>query len=240
MRIESAVSLIVAVILLPSASLAQRTADGTSDLPEIETVGSGEKRVPPDRATVMLSIETKMASAATAASANARVVAAVRDTLRKLGLDSATTTAGYHVGPHFEPMERERPRQQGYVARTTVRVALTRIDQVGTVIDAGLAKQATGVEGVYFEASTAEDARRAAMGDAALAARRDAESLARALGGSLGPLLSVSTASGMDPRRMNVMMSAGYARMARTEITPTELVIAAGVVTRWRFMPGGR
>ena len=239
MRMLPAVSLLLALLLVPRIGVAQAGAERGGDVPDIETVGSGERRVPPDRASVMLLVESKAGGAAIAAAANAKTVAAVRDTLRKLGLDSASSTAHYNVGPDFEPGDREGPRRIGYAARTVVRVDLTRLDQVGRVIDAGLAKGATGVEGVHFEASTAEDARRAALADAAQAARKDAEALARSLGGGLGPLLSASTAGGMDPRRMNVMMRMSYAGRG-TEVTPTELVITAGVVTRWRFVPGGR
>ena len=246
MRRHAALALLVSLsVLLPPTAAAQVAgAPATPDaLPDIETVGSGERRVAPDRATVTLYVESKAPTAARAATDNARAVAAVMDTLRRLGLDSAATSASYNVGPDFEPPRPadrgEGPRRVGYAARTAIRVQLARIDLVGRVIDAGLARGATGVEGVWFEASTAEEARRAALADAALAARRDAEALARALGGSLGPLLGVSTAGGFDPRRMNVMMraQAGFGGSA-TEVTPSEIVVAAGVVTRWRFVPG--
>ena len=245
MRTFMTATLLIAGLSVPRTVTAQATSAAEA-LPEVETVGSGERRVAPDRATVTLFIESKAASAATAATNNARAVAAVRDTLRKLGLDSGASTASYNVGPDFEAQRTAAPpRRIGYAARTSVRVSLRQIDLVGRVIDAGLGAGATGVEGVYFEASTAEEGRRAAMADAALAARRDAEAVARALGGSIGPLLSVSTAGGMDPRRLNVSlraaggMAGGYGATS-SEITPNEIVITAGVVTRWRFVPSAR
>lgn len=245
--IRSASMALVALFMFAAQPVSGQTVamGGADVMPHIETVGSGERRVAPDRATVMLLVESRAPGAAGAAAANARAVTAVRDTLRQLGLDSATTTASYSVHPAFDPprpTDRGEPRQAGYAARTVVRVVLRRLDLVGRVIDAGLSRGATGVEGVFFEASSAEDARRAALADAAEVARRDAEALARALGGNIGPLLSVSTASSMDPRRMNVQfrMQAGGMGMAGTEVTPNEIVIAAGVVTRWRFVPGAR
>jgi hypothetical protein len=164
-------------------------------------------------------------------------VQAVRDTLRQLGLNA--TTATYNVRPDFDtrPLARdERPRQLTYTASTMIRGQLSRIDQVGRAIDAGLARGATGVQGVLFESSQTEEARRAALADAAAAARRDAEALARALGGTLGPLVSASTASGNDPRRPNVMLRAMTGGEFQSEVTPTEIVITAGVITRWRFV----
>jgi uncharacterized protein YggE len=237
---------LLALLALPGAALrAQATPPSADGPPEVETVGFGERRVAPDRAVVMLFVESRAASAAAAAAANARAVAAVRDTLRRLGLDSAATTAGYNVGPDYEPPRpsprAEGPQRRGYVARTTVRVQLSQLDQVGRAIDAGLARGGSGVEGVFFEASTAEEVRRAALAEAAAAARRDAEALARALGGTLGPLVSVSTSGGggMDPRRMIQMRGGGVgAALQSTAIVPNELVVTAAVVTRWRFLPG--
>jgi uncharacterized protein len=231
---------LVTVMPLPGQAVSDSRGGERDRVPDIETVGTAERRVAPDRATVFLAVESKASSAAVAASANARAVQSVLDTLRRTGLDSTVTTASYNVGPNYEPMPREAPQRVGYVARTVLRVKLTRLDQVGRVIDAGLAKGATGVQNVWFESSTAEELRRGALADAALAARRDAEALARALGGSLGPLLSTSTAGANDPRRINVAYgSAGGEVAMRTmsQITPSEIVIAAAVITRWQFVP---
>jgi uncharacterized protein YggE len=206
-------------------------------VPDVETVGTAVRRIAPDRATVHLTVQSKAATAGAAATLNTRAVQAVLDTLRRAALDSALATASYHVGPNYErPISREEPTRSGYLATTVLRVRLSRLDQVGRVIDAALARGATGVESMWFESSTAEEARREALADAAAAARRDAEALARSLGGSLGPLLSVTTAPSNDPRRINVSM--GEVGMVRgTQITPTEIVISAGVVTRWQFIP---
>jgi uncharacterized protein YggE len=241
---------LVAGIAIASASLASpRRLDAQSSTsvtapdpgPDIETVGTGERRIPPDRASVNLLVESKAPEASAAAAANAQTVQAVRDALRRLGLDSAVTTASYNVGPDYEPprpMSGEPPRRTGYVARTLMRVQLTRIDQVGRVIDAGLASGATGVQGAFFEASSAPTVRREALASAAAAARQDAEALARALGGTLGPLLSASTSS--DPRRpipITAMRMAVPQMAYPTEIAPNEIVVTAVVVTRWRFVP---
>ena len=233
----------IAFALLLACGASARAQERADTSPDVETVGMGERRVVPDRATVMLFVESKHSAAATAASINARAVTAVRDTLARLGLENAVTTSSYNVGPDYEiPRPSDTgPRRAGYAARTVLRVKLTQLDLVGRVIDASLARGATGVEGVIFEASTAEEARREAMADAAAAARRDAEALARALGGTLGPLMSATTAPNNDPRRMNVQMRgvAGGA-MNGTQVTPIEILVTAGVVTRWRFVAGAR
>lgn len=211
--------------------------------PEIETVGVGERRVAPDRANVMLFIETKAPTASRAASLNAQAVQAVRDTLKAMGLDSAATTASYNVGPNWEPSPGGRePQRVGYAARTSIRVELRRLEAVGRVIDAALARGATGVENVWFESSRTEALRREALADAAVAAKRDAEALAASLGGALGAMRSASTVGAQDPRRVNVAMAmgeiaGGRAMLSSTQVAPNEIVIRAAVQGRWEFVP---
>jgi uncharacterized protein YggE len=226
-------------VLVARSAGAQATAIAVTDAePNIQTVGTGERRIPPDRASVHLLIESKAPEASTAATSNARAVQTVRDSLRRLGLDSAVTTASYNVGPNYEalPADRGAPRLVGYVARTMLRVRLTRIDQVGRVIDAGLAAGAAGVQGVLFEASSAQAARRDALALAAAAARQDAEVLARSLGRSLGPLISSSTGNVAGGSVMRYPVSASSADFS-TQIAPNEIVVNAVVTTKWKFIP---
>ena len=233
-----AISLVALIAVSPLS--AQTSPAG--EPPFIETVGTGQGRVAPDRANVHLIVESRATTAAVAANQNARAVASVIDTLRKAGIDSAATTASYHVGMNYEPVPveaRGEPRQRGYLARTVLRVRPRRIEDVGRAIDVGLSKGGTGVEQVYFESSRAEEERRAALAEAATAARREAEVLARALGGSLGRLLSVTTAGATDPRRLNLSygsIAGGEVRLRSTAISPNDIVIATAVVTRWQFV----
>lgn len=236
-------ALAVTIFLVGSSLPASAQSVDAPAIPYIETVGTGERRVVPDRATIHIVVTTKAASAASAAATNSQRVQSVRDTLKKLGLDSVVTTASYNVGPDYEtPISRDDPRPRGYAARTVIRIRIVKLDQIGRVMDASLTKGATGIEGVQFESSSADEARRASLADASVAARRDAEALATALSGSVGPLLSVTTAGGNDPRRMNVMMEMAAGGRARggTQIRPDEIVIMSGVVIRWEFVAGHR
>ena len=231
------------MLLLPARSAqAQERPAAADQPPSIETIGTGERRVAPDRASVHVLVESRAPRAAAAASANARAVQVVRDSLRQSGLDSAVTTASYSVGIHYEPprsTDRVGPQQHGFAARTVLRIRLTRIDQVGRAIDASLAGGASAVQDVAFETSLQQATQKEALALAAVAAREEAEVLARALGGTLGPLISTSSTGGWGgvprlPVRMDVPAPPGYA----TQIAPSDIVVNAVVLTRWRFVPG--
>src|SRR5205085_8964292 len=119
---------------------------------------------------------------------------------------------------------------------TAIRVRLSRMDLVGRVIDAGLAKGGTGVD-IGFEASTVEAIRRDAIGDAAAKARLDAEALAKALGGSLGPLLGTSTTGYLQPMQLSNIVTDQRRSTSMGEVVPNDIVIRAQVMTRWQFVP---
>src|SRR3954465_2816099 len=94
----------VALLCVARVGSAQERPISPDPRPDVETVGTGERRIVPDKATVLLIVQSK---ASTAAAENARAALAVRDTLRQLGLNVSTGT--YNVGPDYEP--RPVPRE---------------------------------------------------------------------------------------------------------------------------------
>jgi hypothetical protein len=221
----------------PSASAA--TAE-----PRVEAAGQGESRVPPDRATVTLQVVNKGASAARVAATNARVQQQVLDTLRAMGFSGPlVSTVSYNVSPNEEELPNGRgSRQVGYVARNAVRVQLRQLDRVGAVIDAALARGATGVEDVEFAASNTDSAEAAALAQAAQRARVNADAIARSLGGRLGALIEVASPQRggggeymLASMRVYAPRAGGFALSSDTPISPTDIVVQAAVVGRWRF-----
>src|SRR6476661_2830497 len=73
-----------------------QVAGGPSITASLVTSGTGEAKVTPDRAAVMVNVQTRGATAAAAASDNARRTTAVLEALGKLGLPKAQlSTEGY-------------------------------------------------------------------------------------------------------------------------------------------------
>jgi uncharacterized protein YggE len=228
--------LAVAMLPLSRVVTAQEiTRSSPSAPPYIEAIGRGQAQVAPDRATITFVVETKGAAAATVAAQNARIQDRVLDTLRALGYTGdRVSTRNYHVGPNYEMTARER-RQVGHVARNAMTVRITRLADIGALIDAALARGATQVEGVAFESSRGDSARHAALADAAAKARADAEAVARAMGGSLGALLDATTSGDVSAMaRLRRIEAAGD---AFTPITPGALQVHATVLARWHFRP---
>jgi uncharacterized protein YggE len=221
---------------------AQMPAPERPASPQIMSSGHGEAHVSPDRATLLVTVETRGATAAAAGTDNATRQRATMDALRALGLQkNQLSTAGYNVQPEYNNSSGQSPRVTDYVARNTVRAELQQIDQVGRAIDAALGAGATTISGVQFWATNADSARRAALSAAVTQAREDADAMARAAGGTLGPLLELSaTTETPTPRPMMPMvraMGAGVASQAPTAIEPGDLTTNADVSGRWQFTP---
>ena len=230
-----AVSAIVACVAA-RPSFGQATP---SSPPQVVTTGTGEVQLAPDRATVMLGVQSRATTVAQAANDNARRQRAIIDTLRAMGFGSdQISTVNYNVSPEMQYPPNQSPKVTGYVVTNTVRVSLRRIEDVGRTIDAALAKGANEVSGIQFTSSRADSARRAAISEAVANARADAEAMAKAAGGSLGALIEV--ASGVEPiRPFEVSVArAKMAAAAPTPIEPGQLTVSATVTARWTFVPG--
>lgn len=207
--------------------------------PQIITNGVGEARVVPDRATIFIGVQSRATTAAAAGAENARRQRAILDTLRALGLESSQLgTINYNVTPEMQySPSGSAPKVIGYVVTNTVRAELRRIEDVGRVVDAALAKGANEISSLQFTSSKADSVRRAALSEAVTNARADAEALARAAGGSLGPLLEVSTTSMPIRPMMEMAVAKSAVAGPRTPVEPGEQTVSASVTGRWVFVP---
>jgi uncharacterized protein len=207
----------------------------------IATSAVGEERVVPDRARLSIGVQTQAATAADASARNARLQKAVIDTLRALGIpQELITTSGFNVYPEqtYDQATR-RSRITAYNVQNTVVVELRRVEQVGSALDAVLAKGANLVSSLAFFSSDAEGARRRALANAVERARQDAEAIARAAGGALGPLVEITSVGYVDRPRpmMEVAMARGaVAQAVETPISEGTQTITATVTARWSFV----
>jgi uncharacterized protein YggE len=211
-------------------------------VPVLTVSGDGEARVAPDEATVRLGVTAQAETARGAQEQVNRTANAILDALRKLGVPAEQIqTSDLNLNPLYaqnRPGQEGEPRIAGYQANNVVSVRLTRLDQVGPAIDAGLAAGANRLEGVVFGLRNDEAARAAALADAVAAARSKAEALARALKVKLVRILEVAEGgiqvSPPPYAKGRVLMEA---MSDSTPVSSGQVGVSAAVTVRWEIAP---
>jgi uncharacterized protein YggE len=227
-------SILFVTALLLSPQLSAQAPAPANQQPRIVTTATEEVEIAPDRAVLTFTVQTRGRTAAAAGTENARIQAAVLDTLRRVGIASAQLkTQGVSISPEYEyPREGGRPTVVGYQAQNSIQVEVRQIAMIGTVIDAGLSRGATNVGGLRFFASSTEAATREAMRKAMQRARADADAIAEAAGGRVAGILEIIVNPGM-AGPMPEMVSAVSMRTAdRAEVqTPIESGVLKVIVS---------
>ncbi|HEX9221413.1 MAG TPA: SIMPL domain-containing protein [Gemmatimonadaceae bacterium] len=233
---------LVVAILGPLTAQAQDSPAPIPGIPQIAVTGRGEVKVSPDRATIQVSVQTRAATAAAAATENATKQQSVLSALRALGLgNDQLSTINYNVYPEQRYEQGKEPTIIAYNVTNTILVDVRKLSQVGPVIDAALSHGANMITSLQFYASNTEVARRGAIATAIEKARADAEAAARAAHGSLGTLLEISIGPYSPPPPRPMMMARGAVldtAQLQTPINPGEETLSVEVSTRWRFIPG--
>ncbi len=241
-RSSPATSLLFSALM--GAPLAAQMPAMVAAPPMIEVSGTGEAKVTPDRALVYLGVQTKGRTAALAGQENARLATAILEAVRAAGIArDQIGTMNYSVNPSYRYYaDGRKPELTGYDASNTVRVEVRNLDQVGKVIDASLGAGANNISGITFFASQLQATKQEALGLATIDARQGAEVMARAAGGTLGALISITSQMADVPRPFPMVAMAMRAKGADEStpvVAPTEQTVTATVVARWQFIQNG-
>lgn len=203
-------ALLVVASIAPGTGSAQ-TETTTQDTVTVTAVGKVEGR--PDLAAVNFGIRAVAPTGSGAIDALARRQDAVIDALEGgVGLpDEDVRTGNISVRRNCRyDHGLERTVCNGYVARTAVRAETRSLDQVGEIIDAGMAAGASSLQGVSFERTEDDEALQEALTQAMELARAKGETLATAAERNLGRVLVIEEGGAQRP----VFDSDGFAANA--------------------------
>ena len=238
-----ALSMGLSLAVVPALVGAQVVSGNSGAIvPALATSGQGEAKVAPDRASLLVNVQTRGATASAAASENAARTKAVLEALARLGLPREQLgTEGYSVYPEMRyDKDGGSPKVTGYVVTNTVKAETHRVEQAGAMIDASLGAGANMINSLSFYAASIDAPRREAIAAAVASARADAEAMARAAGGSLGTLLEMSTQGPTVPPRPMYDMAMARGKVAQAEPTPINpglQTVTVFVTARWQFVP---
>lgn len=228
-------AILPAVCLLLATGLAPATAqESAAQATRSVTVsGTGQAAGVPDLATLRFSSVSRGETAAAAMAANARRATAMRDALRRAGVEPRDMqSTGLSLNAYYDSSRSSRPASDrnevaGYEARNALMVRLRDVDEVGAVIDAAVRAGANGLDSLNFGFEDEAALREAARVDAVRDAEAAATLLADAAGARLGRVLTIEEGGGgMGPQPRMVMMES---RDMATPIEAGEQSVTASV-----------
>lgn len=234
-------ALVLAIVGLTAIPAAAQEVTVSPEHAAVVAGGRGEVTLMPDRASVSLAIRTIAPEPDAAASRNQATTEAVTAALDGLDLEpDSIRLTGLRIGPNQEYTP-EGPRDAGFFAERSIRVATDDIADVARIVSAAVKAGATQVDYVGYSSSREEQARAEALEKAVGKARADAEIVAKAAGGRLGAVILLSTQEVSVPMPMyrleasrDVAMSEQQGRIP----DPEDLTITAFVQGHWAFVTG--
>ena len=225
----------LAALLLARQVHAQQVLSDTGTV--IQTSGSAQLTLQPTRAVITFAVASRAATAALAASLNGPKTRKLRSALAATRPSpDSVLVIGISVGPNENE---QRGTVVDYQARALLRLVVTTLDSLGRYLDVALTNGATEVRDVTFMSDSAEAAGHRALAQAYSKAYSKAQALAEAAGGTLGPLVRLS--SGPD--------YSGYAGFAQFQeafdfsasrlavpVAAQGVVVTGSVSAVWRFV----
>lgn len=226
-------------LALTGPALAQRDRP---EIPALTVTGTGEVRVAPDQAMVRLGVTRQASTAETAQEevnrrANAIIAAILRTGVPREEVQTGQLTLFPIYAPQ-KPESPEEPRIVAYRASNIVTVRLDKLNLVGPVIDAGLKAGANQLEGVSFTLKNDLPAREEALRQAALEARRKAQTMSQTLDIRLTGIQEVQEGGvGIYPPPVfrEAAMAARGGAADSTPVLPGQVTVNATVTIRYRI-----
>lgn len=218
----------------------------------ITVQGDAEVRRAPDEANVRLGVVSQEPTAQAAQQGANRIAQAILAAVKDLGVpDTAIQTSRLVLYPVYSQPSRLMqeggsredfvPQIVAYTASNTVSVRLADLAKVGPVVDAGIGAGANQVEGVDFRLRDDTSARTEALEAAVAEARGEAQAIARALGVTLGPVLSADEGhlSVAYPSFERASFAMDVAQQsASTPVAPGDITVSASVTVRFGITGG--
>jgi len=214
MRRLSHLAPLLALALLGEAAplSAQEARPAAQTARTIRVSATGETRARPDEAHVEFGVETTATTARAASEQNARLMEAIVRALVAAGVPRAgIETRNFSVMPEYArpAIPESEPRIRGYRVSNVVSARADDVARVGALIDAALAAGANRVHGVRFGFRDPETLRAQALRNAVERGRAEAQTIAAALGVTLGSVLDASTS--VEPFRPYIVATGDFA-----------------------------
>ncbi len=167
---------------------------------EITVQGEGEVTATPDIAKITLSVQTAVLPTSQAATDSlGEQTKSVLDAVKKAGVaEKDMQTTNLSVNPVYD-YTNNRQTIRGYQGTESIFVTVRKPDEAGALVSAATGAGATQVGGISLEIDKPDDLKVEAQEKAIAQAREKAQTLAKALGVSLGKVKTFSVSDFPQP-----------------------------------------
>jgi len=231
MRRRTAVAI---ALLLPAVLPAQVLSTPVSGRDSVITLSaSRSSRVAPDRASLFVTIEGVAETTADALTRAESKRDAVIKALQALGSAvELTPPVPYSVGP--TPTQRGFPSapSNSMTAKIAFRVNVKQIDRLARVLATATDAGAASTGPVMYESTLADSLRRLETDAAIAGLRRDAEAIAKSLGGRIASLMDISATN---PDRIFPQMSMLPSESFGQQTMAPEVPITVNLTMRFKL-----
>lgn len=208
----------MAVLLLPPAARAQMVPPPPSRM--VTVSGEAEAELPPDRAALSVSLVNRHLDLAVAKKENDALVEKLLAVTREFKIPREKVATSYLMITPEYTYDKNQRQFAGYTVSRGLRISMEKLDGyerlLSAVVDAGVDQ----VGGIEFSLSDREAQLEKIRIRAVENARARAETLARAAGAKLGPVLGISTVGDSRPMAPMPMFKAMRADMAESSAAP--------------------
>lgn len=209
-----------ALLFMPALMMAQ-DANPRVPMHVVRAVGEATISVAPDQARISVGVITESPNADEAVAQDAKRTAAVLDALKAIVQSKGEVrTTSYSLAPQYKYVQGEAPTITGYQASHTVEVTLNDVTMVGKVIDTSSKTGANHIGRIEFSLKNDQAVRAEALKKATAVAKKNAESIAEALGVTVTSVAFAETSETGAVRPLMAPM-AGAMRM-QAQPTPIE------------------
>ena len=199
----------------------------------IDTSGTAETSVMPDKGYIYLGAETQADTAASSQSENAGIIEAINESLSSL--NAKIETSSYYVTPVYS-YQYDTPEVIGYQTTHILKITTTDVNNAGKIIDAASAAGANSVQNIQFTLSDERDKeiRQSLLSFAVADAKEKASIIAKAAGVSVNKPMHISESWNIPypPYASGISMESAP---AKTQISPQELQLSVSVSVSWKI-----
>jgi len=188
-------------ILLLTALAAFAAQSGAQEIPRtVQVTGTAEVLAEPDRAVIMLGVESRRPELEAARNDVARGIDALLKLTRELKIDPKDVrTTRLTVQPEYDWNNTRERRLIGYYVLRQAEITLRDLEQLGILLERAVTLGANQVGEAQLQSSRRRELERQAMALAIEDARQNAEAAARAAKATLGAVRTIDSSVSYTP-----------------------------------------